>query len=89
MNFSSRNKLKLKLEESERPLNFLYDGWLKLINDEDINKQSKTKMTLAKLLHVQFGKHNGAFSSFFLEIFKHQKVKVLWISFKNQCSLFE
>jgi len=49
--------LKLKLEESERPLNFLYDGLLnKQINGEDINKQSKTKMTLAK--SSQFGKHH-------------------------------
>ena len=42
-NFSSRNRLKLKIEESESPLNFLYGTTIhKLINGHDVNKQKKT-----------------------------------------------
>ena len=50
-NFSSRNRQKLKLEDSESPLNFLYVTTIKnlnkLIDGEDIKKLGK--LTFAKL----------------------------------------
>ena len=49
-NFSSRNRQKLKLEDSESPLNFLYVTTiknLKKMDGEDIKKLGK--LTFAKL----------------------------------------
>ena len=45
-NFSSRNRQKLKLEESQSPLNFLYVTTKKLMDGEDIKKLEK--LTFAK-----------------------------------------
>ena len=50
-NFCSINRLKLKLQESESPLNFLYGSMIKILKKllfgEDINKLKK--LTFAKL----------------------------------------
>ena len=50
-NFCSRNRKKLKLKESESPLNFLYVTMIKKLNKlligDDINKLKK--LTFAKL----------------------------------------
>ncbi len=48
-NFSSRNRQKLKLEDSESPLNFLYVTMIKNLKKlmEDIKKLGK--LTFAKL----------------------------------------
>jgi hypothetical protein len=50
-NFSSRNRQKLKLEESESPLNFLYVTTIKIERNEDIKKNEK--LTFAKIFWYQ------------------------------------